>query len=217
MHRRRFLAGAAGGLGVGLAGCLGGGNPNVSLPAPDREVDSETLPYPAWGQQLPDVTVAAPLIDDTVAVRDVGEPALFTFFYSHCRTVCPRLVSSLRNVQADAIQGGYVAGVRFLPITFDPERDTADRLQTYADRMNVADASWTWLRPDDRDRAQAVVSDEFGVAFQRTSTDGSGYMFNHTALTILANADGYVERAYQQSPSDITGADDIIDDLEAVR
>ncbi len=221
MHRRRFLAAAAGGLGAGLAGCLGGGgNPNVALPAPDRErdVDSETLPYPAWGQRLPDVTVPAPLADGEVAVRDVDRPTLLTFFYSNCRTVCPRLVSSLRNVQAHAMNEGYVDAVRFLPVTFDPERDTGERLRAYGERMNVADPGWTWLRPEGRERARAVVRDEFGVNFQRTNPeDTSRYMFNHTGMTILANADGYVERAYRQSPGEILDPERMIDDLTTVR
>jgi protein SCO1/2 len=220
MRRRTFLAGGGAAATVGLSGCLGavglGGNPDVTLAEPDREYDSADLPYPAWGQRVPDVTVPAALADEQVAVRDLETASLVTFFYSHCQTVCPVLVSALRNLQARAADAGYGDRVTFLPTTFDPARDDPERLRAYAERMNVAlDAgNWRFLRPRSRERAETVVTDEFGVTFERTeSEDMDRYMFAHAALTLLVNADGYVERAYRtKSLTEET----VASDLEAV-
>jgi protein SCO1/2 len=220
MDRRTFLRSTGVvGAAAGLAGCLGslGGNPDVVLDEPDREYESSDLPYPAWGERIPDVTVSDPIEDQEVRLRDVGTPSLLTFFYSHCQTVCPVLISVQRNIQAHARNNGYADDVAFLPMTFDPARDTAERLRAYADRMNVdADAeNWQFLRPASADRAEAIVREEFGVTFRRTeSADGDGYMFTHTALTLLVNADGFVERAYRSKGPD---EETIISDLKAVR
>ncbi|MFC7080961.1 SCO family protein [Halorussus caseinilyticus] len=220
MDRREFLRTAtAVGLAGGVAGCTGvlDSNSNVALGEPDREVDGEKLPYPTWGQKVPDVTLPAPLEDRTVELRSVGKPSVLTFFYSHCKTVCPVLVSTVRNVQTDSLNERYADDVAFFPTTFDPARDDADRLEAYSEKMNVdADAgNWHFLRPESKDRAKAVVQDEFGVAFERTDPeDMDMYMFTHSALTFLVNADGYVERAYRsKSPK----AKQIISDLETVR
>ena len=223
MHRRTFLrsTGAAGAVG-GLAGCLGAvglgdSNPDVVLEEPDRQFESGDVPYPAWGQRVPDVTLPAPIESREVRLRDVETPSLLTFFYSHCRTVCPVLISTQRNIQAHALNNGYGDAVSFFPVTFDPARDTAERLQTYAEDMNVdpAEENWHFLRPASKDRAKAVVQEQFGVAFQRTEPeDMDSYMFTHAALTLLVNADGFVERAYRsKSPDEET----IISDLKAVR
>lgn len=223
MQRRQFLRSTgAVGVGVGLAGCsavagLGDPNPDVVLDEPDRPFESADVPYPAWGERVPDVTLGAPLEGRELRVRDVGSPALLTFFYSHCNTVCPVLISTLRNVQAHARNEGYADAVSIMPVTFDPERDTADRLRTYADEMNVvADGtSWHFLRPASRERAKAVVADEFGVAFQRTEPEEMDmYMFAHAAMTLLVNADGYVERAYRTKTPD---PETIVADLAEVR
>ncbi|WP_276300550.1 SCO family protein [Halorussus lipolyticus] len=224
MNRRDYLRTAtAVGLAGSVAGCTGflgsDGNPNVTLPRPDREndVDSETLPYPAWGQRVPDVSLPAPLDDRTVELRSVGKPMVLTFFYSHCQTVCPVLVSAVRNVHTHSLNQGYADEVAFFPTTFDPERDDAERLRTYAEEMNVdVDAgNWQFLRPESKDRAKAVVQDEFGVAFERTHPDEmEKYMFTHSALTFLVNAEGYVERAYRSKSPD---AKQIRSDLETVR
>ncbi|WP_436930926.1 SCO family protein [Halosimplex halobium] len=217
MRRRTYLAGLST-AAAGVAGCAAGdGNPDVVLSEPDREFESADLPYPAWGERVPDVSLPAVHADGTVDLRAVERPALLTFFYSHCRTVCPVLVGTLRNVQTHALNEGYGDAVRFYPVTFDPARDDADRLRAYADERNVAlgAANWQFLRPASAERAEAVVADAFGVAFQRTEPpETDGYMFTHTAMTILVNADGYVERAYRTKSPD---PDELIDDLAAVR
>lgn len=221
MRRRAYLASTAALAAGGAAGCLGSGeaNEDVALSAPDRPYESADVAYPAWGQPVPDVVLPAPLEDREVALREVDEPMLLTFFYSHCRTVCPVLVSTLRNVQQHAVDNDYADGVTFAPVTFDPARDDAERLRMYADEQHV-DASapnWHFLRPSGEARAKTVVSDEFGVAFQRSDpSEGSeaAYMFTHTALTLLVNGGGFVERAYQTSQPD---EEQIIADLRRVR
>ena len=220
MRRRRFLAVAGASAGtVGLAGCLGFGdaNPNVALAEPDREYESSDVPYPAWGERIPDVTLPSPLDGERVRLREVSKPSVLTFFYSHCNTVCPVLISALRNAQTHAMNEGYGDEVAFYPTTFDPERDHAERLRAYGEEMNVAlDAgNWHFLRPESKARAEEVVQEGFGVTFQRTHPDDMDtYMFAHSALTLLVNADGYVERAYRSKSPD---PEQIIDDLSNVR
>jgi protein SCO1/2 len=175
------------------------------------------LPYPAWGERVPDVTLPTVHTEGEVRFREIGRPSLLTFFYSHCRTVCPVLVGTLRNVQTHALTEGYGDAVRFYPVTFDPARDDAERLRAYADERNVAleAANWQFLRPASAERAERVVQEQFGVAFQRTEpAEMDGYMFTHTPMTTLVNADGYVERAYRTKSPD---PDRLIDDLATVR
>ncbi|USZ68987.1 SCO family protein [Halorussus salilacus] len=220
MDRREYLRTAtAVGFAGSVAGCAGllDSNPNVTLDEPDREFDSEDLPYPAWGEQVPDVSLADPLTGETFHVRDADDPSVLTFFYSHCNSVCPVLISTVRDVHTHALNEGYADEVVFLPVTFDPERDDEERLRAYADEMNVdADAdNWHFLRPDSEAEAEQVVEEQFGVMFERTEPeDMDMYMFNHASLTFLVNADGYVERAYRTESPDET---EIISDLETVR
>lgn len=202
--RRAFL-GTVGGVGTAsLAGCIGSaGNANTHLAEPNIPGDPEDYAYPAFGQTVPDVTIPAPLHDRSISPREVDSTVVMTFFYSHCESVCPRLISALRNIQTAAGEGGYGDDVAFLPVTFDPARDTADRLAEYAEAMRIdLDAgNWYFLRPDGEDRAKSVVADTFGLQFEQTDPNGDkpGYMFGHMALILLVNPDGYVERAYTDS------------------
>jgi protein SCO1/2 len=222
MNRRMFLGSlAAAGTVSTLGGCLGvlgDSHPNVTLGKPDREHSQFDPQYPIWSDRLPDVTLPAPIESRDISVRSVETPTLLTFFFSHCKTVCPVLVSTLRQVQTHALTNGYGDEVTFLPITFDPARDDAERLQTYAQNIHIAykKDNWHFLRPSSKRRAKQVIQGKFGVTFdtQNPKPDTPGYQFAHTPLILLANADGYVERAYRtKAPKQ----QQIITDLKEVR
>lgn len=227
MNRRRYLVAASGIGATALSGCLGGSvNPlggggdsrNVYLEEPDRDFESSELPYPAYGQLLPEVTIRDPIAGRDVTLTEFDDrDVLLTYFYSNCNTVCPLLIATLRKIQTAAIEAGYGDEVAFLAITFDPKRDDAERLREYADVMNVdMDAgNWHFLRPESEERAKKIVQDEFGVYYEKTgATDSSGYMYNHLGAITLANRKGYVERAYiENNPK----AEPIQEDLEKLR
>lgn len=205
MNRRTYLRTVAAGTAASVAGCLGSSSDSdpeqpTYLADPDPQIASTDKAYPAWGQRLPDVSLPAPLRDEIISPAGFDDRDVFmTFFYSHCQTVCPRLVSTLRNVQTRATDDGSGDEVVFLAVTFDPERDTESRLREWASVMHVdLDAgNWYFLRPDSHERAKEVVQETYGVGFSKTTPEHMDmYMFNHLGLILLANRRTYVERAY---------------------
>lgn len=200
MRRRAMLRVTGASLAGGLAGCLGG-QPETYLEA-TKDRDPDVYPYPVHGQRLPAATLSAPLRDETIDLRGFDDrDVVLTFFYSHCQTVCPRLISALRNVQTAAAEDGHTDDLALVAVTFDPARDTADRLREYADLMNVDRSlgNWYFLRPESPERAKTVVQDRYGVVFEKvpaSETDMDMAMFNHFALIVLANKQGNVERPY---------------------
>lgn len=248
MQRRSFLRGAGGVVTVAAAGCLSGDetDPNTVLGPPEREVDvdPEALAYPAYGEELPDVTFPSPLHETEVSTREFAgsRETLVTFVFTRCMGPCPALTATLAQAQTTADAEGYTEEVAFMPITFDPEHDTPDRLREFSE-LNGADPTaenWHFLRPATPERAQELIEgrEQFGVAFEEVPVEESGHgsgqdgnrdtdqgkvlptegdretSFAHTNLLLLANRDGYVERAYSPQPP---RPDIVIDDLEAVR
>ncbi len=222
MNRRGYLRSlSATGIAVSAAGCLGsfgGGDshPNVTMSKPDVNYNISKLPYPGWNQQIPDLTLPAPLENKKISLRDVNKPSFITFIYTHCKTICPVLVSTLRNIQTHAQNNGYASDVAFMPISFDPQRDDKQRLKKYSTKMHIDQSidDWHFLRPQSKKRAKTIVTDDFGVHFVKKSNKSKNYMYTHSALVLLVNADGYVERSYRgQSPPQ----KQMIKDLETVR
>ncbi|WP_424019384.1 SCO family protein [Halorientalis pallida] len=189
MDRRQYLRTALGTTAgtVAVAGCLGGGDsadeyPNMKLPKQEMSFDPEDVRFPAWGQRIPAATLPRALGEGEMSTRGFDEPLALTFVFSNCMTACPLLTQALVSAQGKALDEGWGDAVEFAEITFDPARDTPERLRTYADERNVAlDAgNWTFLRPETEARAKAVVQEQFGVHFEKaypengTGTDSTG-------------------------------------------
>jgi protein SCO1/2 len=200
-------AGAAA-LGASLAGCgqvLGTADADVVLEAPenhDRRAEAD-LPYPIHGEELPEATVPAPLHDREVTTTEfVGDRhAMLTFVFTRCSMTCPALTSNLVQVQSESIAEGFADEMAFLPTTFDPEHDTADELEAYGEDRGVdwGAGNWWFLRPESDERARTVVADTFGVGYEdlpEEDREQENMAYVHSNLILLANADGYVERAY---------------------
>lgn len=242
-YDRRSVLKAAGATaaGVSLAGCLGESGPDGTvLPPPENydRLEEIELPYPYYGEGLPEATVPAPLHGrDVTTTEFVGERhAMLTFVYTSCATVCGELTYALRQVQADSVDNGYADEVAFMPITFDPEQDTPEAIDEYCDAMGVnrEPQNWYFLRPETPDQAKEVVEDTFGAAFEGGDAErhgehgdddggdhehGNGHddydigddvrHFQHASLILLVNKDGIVERAYDGGPPEAgAGIDD---------
>lgn len=232
MDRRTYL-GAVGLAGTaGLAGCLGGalsggggngdgdGNPNTVLGPPEQDLSEAS--HPSYGDEFPAVSVPDPLSGETVATDQFegDRTLLMTFFYTSCpKGVCPMLIQRLRRVQEVAAQEEYGDEAAFLALTFDPERDTQDKLRTFGQQQGVAlDAgNWHFLRPERYETAKEIVDQTYGLPLKKTydnEYEKLEYTFPHFAYIFLVNEGGYVERAYPKATS--LEASRFVDDFETV-
>ncbi|SDR15663.1 SCO family protein [Natronobacterium texcoconense] len=220
MNRRAVLgAGAAAGLSA-VAGCLTGAfdddasDDAVLGPPEDLGERGEPI-YPTYGDPFPEFELADPIEETSVDVAAIDDDCLVcTAFFASCPAECIPLINSLSTVQANTFERGIDDRARFLAITFDPERDTAEELSNHADIMGVdlEAGNWHYLRPEDQEEAQSVVHDELGIPFEREDL-GDDYDFRHITVTFLVNPDGYVERSYRGENPD---SNQITDDLEQV-
>jgi len=221
MNRRHILgAGVTTGLSA-LAGCLTGAlesepDGEVVLDAPDDDVGGDPS-YPTYGEPFPEFALTDPLTESTVDIADFDEECFVaTAFYAECPAECIPLMTAIAAVQSRTIDNGIDDRTRFLAVTFDPERDTPERLEDHADMVHVdLDAgNWHYLRPEDDDEAREVVDNSMGIAYELDELDGGdNYDFLHITVTYLVNPAGYVERAYRgEDPS----VDKITDDVETL-
>jgi len=206
---------------------MGEGNENTTLSPPDRyeTLREAELPYPVYGERLPEATAEAPLRGTEVSTRDfVGQRyVLLTFIFTRCTGVCPGLTANLVQVQADAAENGYGDELALLAVTFDPTYDTAEVLREYADDMGIDREAGNFylLRPDGEERAREAVEETFGHGYEKTDLysptgelehdhEGNKQPFTHQPLFILANRGGYVERSYRNTaPTPNTVIEDV--------
>jgi protein SCO1/2 len=224
MNRRHYLRSLAVPAAAGSAGCLGGlgigGAPGTVLGPP--ELDLSEASHPSYGDELPAVTLPDPIAGERVSTEALeGErTTLLTFFYTNCPDgVCPALILRLRRAQAVATEEGYADQAAFLPITFDPERDTEPVLREYATQQGVdlAADNWHFLRPETYERGRQLIESKFGLAVQKAEApdySSLAYQFPHYGLILLVNDQGIVERAYPNGPQ--VSIERVVDDFDRV-
>ncbi|WP_028546853.1 SCO family protein [Paenibacillus taiwanensis] len=167
------------------------------------------------GSDLPVVKAAPDFSMENVDGQTVslastnGKVRLFYFFFSNCTDVCPPTTYMLNEVQ-DVLKEKGVFGdkANIVSVTFDPKRDTRERLMTWATDMNKADLTgWYFLRGDEAETAQFM--NKFGSAVVKDN-DGN---FTHTNLVTLVDQDGNVRKYYNANDLEVTPeliADDVV-------
>lgn len=208
MDRRTYLLTLGTTATVATAGCLGGvfgsddGAESTVLSPPEGQVaESQDLAYPAYGQPFPEFELPDATSDAVVDTGALDTPALATAFFASCPAECGILLDHLADIQRETIERGLTEQITFLPITFDPPRDDAEKLRENADRVgaDLEAGNWHNLRPEDPEEAEAIVTDQLGVAYERTDDSDrmEGYDFTHIVVTWLVNRQGVVERVYR--------------------
>ncbi len=114
-----------------------------------------------------------------------GHPVLLAFFYTHCETMCPTIISDVRRIEAELSPAARSA-LRVVLVSFDGERDTASRLATVASERGIELDRWTLVRGADADVRTLAAT--LGMTYRRTS-DGE---FAHAALFTLLDGEGRV-------------------------
>ncbi|ACM57216.1 SCO family protein [Halorubrum lacusprofundi] len=228
MDRRHFLrsfaaTGVAAGTTAtaGCAGVLGNSGAEGTVLGPPEQTRGDPV-HPIHGDEMPEFTVPDPITGEEISTEQFeGERAfLWTSFYTNCPDgVCPALILRLRRAQEYAAEKGFGDEAAFLPLTFDPERDTSQVLHEYAGQQGVdLDAgNWHFLRPESYEAGKELMMDSFGLKIEKTDGEryeNLEYAFPHYGLILLVNKQGIVERSYPRGPS--TDIEALVDDFERV-
>jgi len=135
-----------------------------------------------------------------------GKVVLYDFIYTSCTTVCPAMTGQMLQMQRQfEAQNWLGSDVELVTISFDPTRDTPERLASYAESVNADETGWHWLTGDSLEIKQ-LVGGEFGVYFEQVPLDASspadqqeeGYDFVHSTVFVIVDENGDIRAEYQQ-------------------
>jgi protein SCO1/2 len=113
-----------------------------------------------------------------------GKVVLIFFGYTNCPDVCPVTLSEYKRVKEQL--GDKADQVRFVFISVDPERDSAERLKVY---INNFDPDFIGLTGDQAELEQIMV--DYGVYAERVDVgSAAGYLVDHTARTYAIDKNG---------------------------
>lgn len=129
---------------------------------------------------------------------------LIYFGYTTCPDLCPTTLNDFTIVKDDL--GESAATVDFVLVTFDPERDTQERLKEY---LNFFDPDFIGLRGDETQTARFLQ--DYGVTIERVEYPNSstGYLIDHTALIYVIDKEGRLRLTYPYGADPLLIAEDV--------
>ncbi|GBD06288.1 hypothetical protein HRbin21_00074 [bacterium HR21] len=189
-HKWGLLGGSAVLVASSLVGCHEG--------EPVREQ------YPLWTQQ-------GTAVEFPQDFR--GRVVLVAFFYVQCPDICPMIAERMRQIW-EALPD--TAGVQAVMISFDPRRDTPERLRDFAQAHGLPEPGFVLAsgRPEVVDQ----LVERFGVVVQKTPSEftagGEAYFFAHSDVLFLLDSQGRIRKRYSGTDAPIA---EVVRDVEQLR
>lgn len=135
-----------------------------------------------------------------------GKLVLLNFGFTSCPDVCPMVLTRMSKVMA-ALEDDR-AKVQPLFISFDPERDTVERLQAYLQYFGKDFIGMTGT-PEQI----AKVAKQYGVVYLPQKSDSAaGTLFAHSDYIYLLDQQGRVRALFSTRDS----VDDMVDAIESL-
>jgi protein SCO1 len=193
---RALVVASALGIALGIGAALLRVVGSSALRAPDVAATArEALPdtYPRLDRAAPELG----LVDQRGEILDLarlrGRPALVTFAFGHCETVCPLLVRDVVAAQRRVRESGANAArvPRIAVVTLDPWRDTPSRLPALAKSWGLEAETESFVLSGPASDVNALL-DRWNVPRGRNETTGQ---IDHPALVYVLDADGRIAYA----------------------
>jgi protein SCO1/2 len=138
-------------------------------------------------------------LGDSVNLYDKpGKIIVADFFFTSCRSICPRLTRNMAKLQHSFLLGGDsrqkidTSIVQFVSFSIDAERDSVKVLKDYADRFGVNHDNW-WMLTGNKDSIANFAFAELKVDKYSGAPIDSNFV--HTNRFVLIDRD-YVVRGY---------------------
>lgn len=139
-------------------------------------------------------------LGDSVSLYDKeGKILVVDFFFTSCRSICPRLTKNMVKLQQSFKKGGNVRNkidtsiVQFISFTVDPENDSVQVLKNYADRFGVNHDNW-WMLTGSKDSIYKFAFEELRV--DKFSEEPISPNFVHTNRFVLLDKERIVRGYY---------------------
>jgi len=130
-----------------------------------------------------------------------GSPSFLAFIFTHCPDICPLITNNLQRIQAKLNENG-ISSVKFVSITFDPNRDSPSVLKEFALLREINFDHFNFLTAEKKivDSLRHKLK-YLAIAGDTTYSDDNkpNYFFVHTDKIYLLDDKGNVVGNYKGS------------------
>jgi protein SCO1/2 len=117
-----------------------------------------------------------------------GRPVLIAMFYATCPHACPMLIADLKRIE-QALPPEVRERLQVVLVTFDPARDTPEKMKALLEAHRVDASRWSMLRTD-----PAKVRELAAVLGIRYRFAKNGAIHHSSVIALLDEGGAIVER-----------------------
>jgi len=145
-----------------------------------------------------------------------GQITVMGFIYTHCPDICPMTTHNMYLTQKK-LKEDEIDDVKFVALSFDPDRDSPEVLKKFAEIRELDFNSWTLLTGE-RTTVHELLK-RFDVKAIKTdeSVDEEGnseYSMMHTDRISLIDENGRLRKNYKGSTINI---EELVKDIKALK
>lgn len=145
----------------------------------------------------------------------IGHITVMGFIYTHCPDICPMTTHNMYLTEKKLKESG-IENLKFLALSFDPDRDTPEVLTKFAEIRDLDFNSWTLLTG--KKNTVNELMKRFDVKAIKTDEmiDDEGnpeYSMMHTDRISLIDKNGRLRKNYKGSTLNI---EEIVNDIKTL-
>lgn len=134
-----------------------------------------------------------------------GKVTLMAMVYTHCPDICPMTTHNMQLVESK-LSEKELDKVRFVVITFDPNRDTPQVLKKFGEIRDINFSRWNFLTGDEQNTKEVMLKFDVKAVPADSSYDADGnlsYYIVHTDRISLIDQNGLLRKNYVGSIADV--------------
>jgi protoheme IX farnesyltransferase len=122
-----------------------------------------------------------------------GNVTVYDFIFTNCAGTCPMMTATMRRITSKIDKS---APVRFVSISVDPQRDTPEKLRSYASKVRN-DPRWVFLTGD-----QKTITDLSINGFKLAAAGSTSEAVLHSSKFAIADKNGVIRDYYGATSDD---------------
>lgn len=112
-----------------------------------------------------------------------GQPVVISMAYTSCAYTCPLILAQMQQIEKKLAENGKKQ-VRFVLVSFDPEKDTPEVLKAYAKKKQLS-GQWSLLTAKN-DKAPREIASVLGIKYSKV--EGGDY--DHSFIITVLDKEG---------------------------
>lgn len=116
-----------------------------------------------------------------------GTPVVISMIYTHCTMACPMVVSEMKSIESKLFKQKRDQ-IHFVLVSFDPQRDTSERLAEFAKSHQLDSKHWRLLTGD-KTKARLLAT-VLGIKYQRQKNGD----YIHSSVISALDKDGVIRQ-----------------------